>query len=75
MEWRLLDYMVSTRYLEPDMWSTQRPCTGLRWMLVPMAVIYASWIDLENAYGSVKHSLVHFSLEWYHVHEHFCELM
>jgi hypothetical protein len=25
-----------------------------------------SWIDLANAYGSVKHSLIHFSLEWYH---------
>ena len=24
-----------------------------------------SWIDLANAYGSVKHSLIHFSLEWY----------
>ena len=34
-----------------------------------------SWIDLANAYGSVKPSLIHFSLEWYHVPEHFCELM
>ena len=34
-----------------------------------------SWIDLANAYGSVKHSLIHFSLEWYHVPEDFCELM
>ena len=34
-----------------------------------------SWIDLANAYGSVKHSLIHVSLEWYHVPEHFCELM
>ena len=33
-----------------------------------------SWIDVANAYGSVKHSLIHFSLEWYHVPEHFCEL-
>ena len=34
-----------------------------------------SWIDLANAYGSVKHSLIHFSLEWYHVPDHFCELI
>ena len=34
-----------------------------------------SWIDLANAYGSVKHSLIQFSLEWYHVPNHFCELM
>jgi hypothetical protein len=24
-------------------------------------------LDLANAYGSVKHALLHFSLEWYHV--------
>ena len=34
-----------------------------------------SWIDLANAYGSVKHSLIHFSLEWYWVPSGFCELM
>ena len=34
-----------------------------------------SWIDLANAYGSVKHSLIHFSLEWYWVPDAFCELM
>ena len=34
-----------------------------------------SCIDIANAYGSVKHSLIHFSLEWYHLPEHFCELM
>ena len=34
-----------------------------------------SWIDLANAYGSVKHSPIHFSLEWYYVPEHFCELI
>ena len=31
--------------------------------------------NLSLPYGSVKHSLIHFSLEWYHVPKHFCELM
>ena len=26
-----------------------------------------SWIDLENAYGSVAHNLIQFALNWYHV--------
>ena len=33
--------------------------------------ICVCWIDLANAYGSVKHSLFQFSLEWYHVPDHF----
>ena len=34
-----------------------------------------SWVDLANAYGSLKHALIHFALEWYHVPEHFRELI
>ena len=26
-----------------------------------------SWLDLGNAYGSVKHNLIQFALDWYHV--------
>ena len=26
-----------------------------------------TWIDLANAYGSVRHNLIQFALEWYHV--------
>ena len=26
-----------------------------------------SWIDLANAYGSVRHNLIQFALNWYHV--------
>ena len=32
--------------------------------------IVLSWIDLANAYGSVKHNLIQFALNWYHVPEH-----
>jgi hypothetical protein len=29
--------------------------------------IVISWIDLANAYGSVRHNLIQFALDWYHV--------
>jgi hypothetical protein len=29
--------------------------------------IVTTWIDLANAYGSVRHNLIQFSLNWYHV--------
>ena len=29
--------------------------------------IVVAWLDLENAYGSVRHMLVQFALKWYHI--------
>ena len=29
--------------------------------------IVVPWIDLANAYGSVRHNLIQFALNWYHV--------
>ena len=29
--------------------------------------IVTTWIDLANAYGSVRHNLIQFALDWYHV--------
>ena len=29
--------------------------------------IIVTWIDLANAYGSVRHNLIQFALNWYHV--------
>ena len=29
--------------------------------------IVVTWIDLANAYGSVRHNLIQFALHWYHV--------
>ena len=34
-----------------------------------------SWIDLENAYGSVAHNLIQFALNWYHVPSFIQELI
>ena len=29
--------------------------------------IVVSWLDLKNAYGSVRHNLIQFALSWFHV--------
>ena len=29
--------------------------------------IIVAWLDLANAYGSVRHNLIQFALNWYHV--------
>jgi hypothetical protein len=31
--------------------------------------IVITWLDLANAYGSVRHNLIQFALNWYHVPE------
>ena len=36
--------------------------------------ICVSWLDLTNAYGSVRH-LISFTLEWYHVPHEFAEVI
>ena len=33
------------------------------------------WLDLQNAYGSVRHNLIQFALKWYHVPEWFTDLV
>ena len=37
--------------------------------------IVTSWIDLRNAYGSVRHNLIQFALNWYHVPKDIQELI
>jgi hypothetical protein len=37
--------------------------------------ICAIWLDLANAYGSVRHSMVYFALQWYHVPEDMIDLI
>jgi hypothetical protein len=34
-----------------------------------------TWLDLKNAYGSVRHNLIQFALEWYHVPEWLADLI
>ena len=42
----------------------------LRRVKADKRAIVISWIDLANAYGSVKHNLIQFALNWYHVPKH-----
>ena len=37
--------------------------------------IVTTWIDLANAYGSVRHNLIQFALDWYHVPSQVQELI
>lgn len=37
--------------------------------------IVVAWIDLANAYGSVRHNLIQFALSWYHVPDHIQHLI
>jgi hypothetical protein len=37
--------------------------------------IVAAWYDLKNAFGSVRHNLIQFALQWYHVPDWFCEFV
>ena len=79
MEWRLTDYMIENRYFDTTVqMGFMREVAGC---VEHSGTLYraaqdahthgrdlcVSWIDIANAYGSVKHSLIHFSLEWYHI--------
>ena len=37
--------------------------------------IVVNWIDLANAFGSVRHNLILFALDWYHVPKWCCNLI
>jgi hypothetical protein len=54
--------------------------TSMQWEMLKHAKskqrqIVMAWLDLENAYGSVRHMLVQFALKWYHVPQKVSELL
>lgn len=54
--------------------------TSMQWEMLKHAKdnqrgIVMAWLDLENAYGSVRHMLVQFALKWYHVPPKISELV
>lgn len=87
MEWRLTTYMTSNGYIDATIQKGFMPkvagCvehseTAYRGILDARQYkqdLCISWVDLANAYGSVKHSLIHFALDWYHVPKHYRELI
>jgi hypothetical protein len=79
---RLQRYMVKNKYINT---STQKGflfgvpgCIehsfalfeALRKCKTGKRALVLSWIDLANAYGSVRHNLIQFALNWYHVPDH-----
>ena len=37
--------------------------------------ICLAMLDFANAYGSIRHNLIHFALEWYHFPPWLCKLI
>ena len=75
---RLLEYMLGNRYLDKSIQKAFMPATpGCSEHDLKLSTILndakrrhrslaVCWIDLANAYGSVHHSLILYSLEHYH---------
>ena len=83
---RWLSYMTSNGYLDPSIQKAFMPTTpGCVEHHLKLAAILAEakkhkslvvcWLDLANAYGSVHHSLIQFSIEHYHAPPQFCRAL
>ena len=46
-----------------------RDAKSSHWQLV------ITWLDLANAYGSARHNLIQFALNWYHIPKDIQELI
>jgi len=76
---RIQDFMVKNLYIprkiQKGFLSGVAGCVEHSYMLfealrdakLQRTQIVVSWIDLANAYGSVRHNLIQFALDWYHV--------
>ena len=75
---RWLGYMIANKYLDPSLQKAFMPtvpgCTEHHLKLSSVLneahsnhkALAVCWLDLANAYGSVHHSLINFSLQHYH---------
>ena len=84
---RWLRYMVSNKYLDPSLQKAFMPtvpgCTEHHLKLSSILSeahsnhksLAVCWLDLANAYGSVHHSLISFSLHHYHAPPQFLGIM
>ena len=84
---RWLSYMMSNGYLDPSIQKAFMPTTpGCVEHHLKLAAILAEakkkhkslavcWLDLANAYGSVHHSLIQFSIKHYHAPPRFCRAL
>ena len=84
---RWLKYMVANRYLDPSLQKAFMPavpgCTEHHLKLSSALadarsnhrLLVVCWLDLANAYGSVHHSLINFSLRHYHAPPQFLSVV
>ena len=84
---RWLGHMRVNNYLNPDLQKAFLPTIpGVVEHQAKLAAVIKSarrskrslaiaWLDIANAYGSVHHSLIQFSLAHYHAPPEFCKLM
>jgi len=87
MQWRLSDFMLKNGYInskvQKGFMAEVAGCVEHSETMYRMLTdaknskrdLCVCWIDLANAYGSVKHALFQFALEWYHVPSQFCEVI
>ena len=87
MNWRLSDYMLKNKYIDTKVQKgfieklagCVEHSETLHHALLDARKskrnICVSWLDLANAYGSVRHSMVLFTLEWYWVPAEFAEIV
>ena len=87
MNWRLSEYMLKNKYIDTTvqkgfiekMAGCIEHSETLHHALLDAREnkrnICVSWLDLANAYGSVRHSMILFTLEWYHVPHEFAEVI
>ena len=84
---RWLRYMISNKYLDPSLQKAFMPtipgCTEHHLKLSSVLAeahsnhksLAICWLDLANAYGSVHHSLIQFSLRHYHAPPQFLNIL
>ena len=84
---RWLSYMINNHYLDSSIQKAFMPTTpGCVEHHLKLAAILAEakkkhkslavcWLDLANAYGSVHHSLIQFTLKHYHAPPQFCQVL
>jgi hypothetical protein len=83
---RMADYMVRNRYINNSVQKAFLPemagCIehGTLWAEMmrdakrKQRSLCMIWLDLANAYGSVRHSLALFAMEWYHIPQEFVSI-
>ena len=83
---RWLKHMLANRYLKSNIQKTfLATIPGVSQHQAKLAALIktakrlkrslaVAWLDIANAYGSINHALIQFSMEHYHAPQEFCRL-